>query len=82
MENFHWSLTEADKLSFSLVTLRAAVEYIRGPEVDKLLPKTEETKKQVTSYILYLYNHPITLSVMPITKIFDLINSLSSAQFC
>lgn len=42
MENFHWSQTDADKLSYTLVTLRAAVEYIRGPEVEKWLPKREE----------------------------------------
>lgn len=51
MEHFHWSLSDADKLSFSLVTLRAAVEYIRGPEVVKLLPGAEETRRLSSSGI-------------------------------
>ena len=48
MEHFHWSLSDADKLSFSLVTLRAAVEYIRGPEVEKLLTRAETTQQKVS----------------------------------
>lgn len=41
MEYFHWSATDADKLSYVLVTFRAAVEYIRGQEVEHLLPEKE-----------------------------------------
>ena len=42
MEHFHWSQTDADKLSYVLVTFRAAVEYLRGPEAERLLPREEE----------------------------------------
>ena len=42
MEHFHWSLTDADKLSYVLVTFRAAVEYLRGPETERFLPIEEE----------------------------------------
>ena len=39
MENFHWPPTDTDKLSYVLVTFHAAMEYIRGPEVEHLLPE-------------------------------------------
>ena len=42
MEYFHWSQTDADKLSYVLVTFRAAVEYFRGPEAERVLPREEE----------------------------------------
>ncbi len=50
MEHFHWSLSDADRLSFSLVTLRAVIEYLKGPEVEKLLPAAKEPQRRV-SYI-------------------------------
>ena len=51
MEHFHWSLSESDKLSFSLVTLRAAVEYLKGPEVNSLLPRSEAPQRKVSSIV-------------------------------
>ena len=51
IENFFWSLADTDKLSYTLVTFRAAVEYIRGKEVEKWLPKT-----QTTSSVSYMYS--------------------------
>ena len=48
IENFHWSLADADRLSYTLVTFRAAVEYIRGKEVEKWLPKKKENSSQVS----------------------------------
>ena len=48
VENFHWSLADADRLSYTLVTFRAAVEYIRGKEVEKWLPKRKENSSQVS----------------------------------
>ncbi|XP_064391483.1 uncharacterized protein LOC135339343 isoform X2 [Halichondria panicea] len=52
MEHFHWSLSDADRLSFSLVTLRAVVEYLKGPEVEKLLPAAKEPQRRPPPKIL------------------------------
>lgn len=40
MENFHWPPSDTDRLSYVLVTFHAAMEYIRGPDVNHLLPKS------------------------------------------
>ena len=50
VENFHWSLTDMDRLSYTLVTFRAAVEYIRGKEVEKWLPKRKESDSRVSYF--------------------------------
>lgn len=41
VENFHWPPSDTDRLSYVLVTFHAAMEYIRGPDVDHLLPKDD-----------------------------------------
>lgn len=46
MENFHWSQTDADQLSFILVTMRAAVEFLRSPDVQQWLPQSEPTNNK------------------------------------
>ena len=48
VEHFHWSMADADRLSYTLVTFRAAVEYIRGKEVEKWLPKRRESAGKVS----------------------------------
>ena len=48
IENFRWSLADTDRLSYTLVTFRAAVEYIRGKEVEKWLPKKKENDSKVS----------------------------------
>lgn len=56
-EHFHW-LSDFDQLSYTLVTFRAAVEYLRGPEVLKWLPprRPQQTKSQVMiQRSLFLY---------------------------
>lgn len=40
MESFHWPPSDTDRLSYVLVTFHAAMEYIRGPDVERLLPKS------------------------------------------
>lgn len=49
-EHFHW-LSDFDQLSYTLVTFRAAVEYLRGSEVLKWLPprRPQQTKSQGSS---------------------------------
>ena len=46
VENFHWSLADTDRLSYTLVTFRAAVEYLRGKEVEKWLPKQNKVSQK------------------------------------
>ena len=46
MEHFHWSIADADKLSYVLVTFRAAVEFLRGPEAAKFIPVEEKPLPQ------------------------------------
>ena len=48
VEHFLWSLADTDRLSYTLVTFRAAVEYIRGKEVEKWLPKRTESTGKVS----------------------------------
>ena len=48
VEHFNWSLADVDRLSYTLVTFRAAVEYIRGKEVEKWLPKKVESASKVS----------------------------------
>lgn len=43
VEHFHW-FSDSDQLSYILVTFRAAVEFLRGPEVGKWLPNGTQQK--------------------------------------
>ena len=50
VEHFHW-FSDSDQLSYILVTFRAAVEFLRGREMEKWLPSTPQvTKSQVWNY--------------------------------
>lgn len=42
MENFHWPPSGVGKLSYVLVTFRAAAEFIRGPDAKQYLPGSTE----------------------------------------
>jgi hypothetical protein len=42
VENFHWPFSDGDRLSFVIVTVKAAVEYIKGPEVSQYLPQQKQ----------------------------------------
>ena len=48
VEHFHW-FSDSDQLSYILVTFKAAVEFLRGPEMEKWLPRNPPaTRAQVT----------------------------------
>ncbi len=41
VEHFHW-FSDSDQLSYILVTFRAAVEFLRGREMEKWLPSNPQ----------------------------------------
>lgn len=65
MENFHWSQTDADQLSFILVTMRAAVEFLRGPDVQQWLPQPEPTNNKLARVrVLSSFSFPFPFLLM------------------
>ena len=65
MENFHWSMTESDQLSYILVTLRSSVEFLRGPDVNKWIPVAPcNTKPEHVSNTYILNSVPSNKIVM------------------
>lgn len=43
IENFHWSTSTTDDLSYSLVTFKAATQYILDTDFTELSPKKQDT---------------------------------------
>ncbi|XP_019863088.1 PREDICTED: ankyrin repeat domain-containing protein 27-like [Amphimedon queenslandica] len=63
IENFHWPFSEGEKLSFVLVTVRAALEFIKSADVDKYLPTKQKKKTSLPSRV----TPPIHSSLAPPT---------------
>jgi hypothetical protein len=58
VENFHWPFSDGDRLSFVIVTVKAAVEYIKGPEVSQYLPQQKQQQpSQVNNHMQQTNKH-------------------------
>eukprot|EP00731_Ephydatia_muelleri_P037919 Em0598g6a len=62
LQYFYWPASDSDRLGYVLVTFIAAMEYIRGPEVQSFLPPPQSQAPATSSKTLNASGHTASTS--------------------